>query len=136
MVRSSTRSFFRVTSELLKNHPSHHAFSDVEPQHSSRDFTDRIERFDDSAIQPKMVVPLGQPRIEQGDQIARRSNRCDIRALVSIADQTRIRKIVRDRLTTMLPADNVINLMRESSVVLMKQAIFTSEYRPLNYLSA
>jgi hypothetical protein len=58
-----------------------------------------------------------------------------IRALISIAGQTRIRKIVRNRLATMLSANNVIDFMRESSVVLMKQAIFTSEHRPLNYFS-
>ena len=64
---STTRSFFRVSSELLKNAPSHQTFRCVEPKQSSRDFTDKVERFDDSAIQPKMVVPLVQPGIEQGD---------------------------------------------------------------------
>jgi hypothetical protein len=34
---------------------------------SSRDFTHKIERFDESAIQPKMVAPLVHPGIEQRD---------------------------------------------------------------------
>jgi hypothetical protein len=57
-MRSTTRSFFRVSSELLKKPPSHQTLRCVEPKHSSRDVTDKIERFDKSAIQPKMVVPL------------------------------------------------------------------------------
>ncbi len=64
---STTRSFFRVSSELLKNAPSHQTFGCVEPKQSSRDFTDKVERFDDSAIKAKMVVPLIQPGIEQGN---------------------------------------------------------------------
>lgn len=55
------------------------------------------------------------------------------RALVSIANQTRIGQVVRNRLTTMLPADNVIDFMRESRILLMKQAILTSEHRALNH---
>jgi len=36
----------------------------------------------------------------------------------------------------MLPTDNVIDFMRESRIVLMKQAILTSEHRSLNYFGA
>lgn len=64
---STTRSFFRVSSELLKNAPSHQTFRCVELKHSSRDFTNLVERFDGSAIQPEMVVPQVQPGIEQWD---------------------------------------------------------------------
>jgi hypothetical protein len=36
----------------------------------------------------------------------------------------------------MLPANNVIDFMRKPSVILMKQAIFAPEHRPLNHCSA
>lgn len=58
---------FRVSPELLKNTPSHHAFRCVEPKQASRDFTHQIERFDNSTIQPEMIVPLVLPGIEQRD---------------------------------------------------------------------
>ena len=60
----SMRSGFRVPPELLKNAPSHHTFSGVEPKHASCDFTNRAERFDYSAIKPEMVVPPVHPGIE------------------------------------------------------------------------
>lgn len=43
---------------LLKKPPSHQTLRCVEPKQSSREVTDKVERFDKSAIQPKMVVPL------------------------------------------------------------------------------
>ena len=46
---------FRVPAELLKNAPSHHTFSGVEPKHASCDFTNQAERFDNRAIKPEMV---------------------------------------------------------------------------------
>lgn len=36
----------------------------------------------------------------------------------------------------MLPADDVIDLMRKRSVILMKQTILTPEHRPSNYFGA
>ena len=62
--RVSLRSGFRVPPELLKNAPSHHTFSGVEPKHASRDFTNQVERFDNSAIELEMVVPAVHPGIE------------------------------------------------------------------------
>jgi hypothetical protein len=40
------------------------------------------------------------------------------------------KQVVRNRLTTMLPANNVIDFMRKPSVILMKQAIFAPEASP------
>jgi hypothetical protein len=36
----------------------------------------------------------------------------------------------------MLPADDVIDLVRENAVIFVKQAIFTSEFRAANDLGA
>jgi hypothetical protein len=60
----SLRSGFRVPPELLKNAPSQHTFSGVEPKHASCDCTNQAERFDYSAIKPEMVVPSVDPGIE------------------------------------------------------------------------
>jgi hypothetical protein len=60
----SLSSGFRVPPELLKDAPSHHTFSGVEPKHASCDFTNQAERFDYRASKPEMVVPPVHPGIE------------------------------------------------------------------------
>jgi hypothetical protein len=57
---------------LLEDASSHNTFGCIEPEQASRDFTNRMERFDDRAIQPEMVRPWVLPRIEQRNQIAGR----------------------------------------------------------------
>jgi hypothetical protein len=83
-----------------------------------------------------MIVPSVLPGIEQTDQFARRRHGGYVRTFVSIADHACIRKVVRTRVTAMLSANDVIDLMRKGTVVLMKQAIFTSERRALHYFGA
>ena len=55
---TSTRSGFWVPPELLKKVASHHTFSSVEPKNANCDFTNRAERFDYSAIEPKWSFHL------------------------------------------------------------------------------
>ena len=52
---------FRIPPELLKNAPSHHTFSGVEPKHASRDSTNQTERFDYSASQAGNGRSIGPP---------------------------------------------------------------------------
>jgi hypothetical protein len=41
-------------------------------------------------------------------------------------------EIGRTRLTAVLPANDVINFVRKRSVILMEQAVFAPEHRPLH----
>jgi hypothetical protein len=121
---------------LLKNAPPHDTFRCVEPQHAGRHGTNRIDRLDDSAIQPEMIFPSALPGIEQRKQIARGGHGRYVRTFISIADHAGKGKIVRTRLAAMLSAYNVIDLMGKGTVIFMKQAIFASEHRPLHYFGA
>lgn len=83
-----------------------------------------------------MVLPLIFPGIEQRNQVARRGQRRYVRTFVSIADHACIGEIVRHLGPAMLPADDVIDLVRKNAVIFVKQAIFTSELRAPNDLGA
>jgi hypothetical protein len=104
---------------LLKDAPPHHTFRCIEPQHTGRHGTHRIDRLDNGPVEPEMIVPSVLPGIEQADQIARRRHGGYIRTLVSIADHACIRKVVHSRLATMLSTNDVIDLMRKGTVILM-----------------
>jgi hypothetical protein len=90
----------------------------------------------DGPVQPKMIAPSVLPRIEQSDQIPRRRHRGYVRTFVSIADHARIRKVISSCVAAMLSANDVIDLVRKRTVILMNDAIFTSQHRPLHYFGA
>jgi hypothetical protein len=132
----TARSASGVSPDLLKNAPPHHTFRCIEPQHAGRHSAYRIDRFDNGPVEPKVIVPSVLPGIEETDQIARRRHGGYVRTFVSIANHARIRKIVRCRLAAVLPANDVIDFVRERRVILVKQTIFTPEHRPLHHFGA
>lgn len=83
-----------------------------------------------------MVLPLIFSGIEQRNQLARCGQRRYVRTLVSIADHACVGEIVLHLGSAMLPADDVIDLVRKDGVIFVEQAIFTSEFRAANDLGA
>jgi hypothetical protein len=88
--------------------------------------------------------PRGQAQFFGSDSGASRLSLL-LRAESSLSDHpkscwlhrtTCVGEVVRNRLATVLPANDVIDFMRKRSVVLMKQAVFTPEHCPLNNFSA
>jgi len=98
----------------------------VESEHPGSHFTHWRHRLDDGAVQFEVLVPYVTPRIEKSNWLASAIYGCDIRAFVPVAKDTGIGKIADTRRASVLPANDVIDLVRKTSAVLMYQAVFTA----------
>jgi len=83
-----------------------------------------------------VVLPSIFPGIEQGNQLTQRGQRCYVRTFVSIADHSRAGKVIQSLVASVLPADDVINLVRKDAVSFLEQAILTTEVCPANDFGA
>lgn len=100
---------------------------DVKFEHSCRRPPFRCKRLDHGCPKHEVVIPMLAPRVEQGDKSAALGiNRTDI---ACIASKASIGKVAGIRLSTMLTADDVVNLMRRIRIAFVKEAILTSKAR-------
>lgn len=75
--------------------------------------------MNDRAIQCEMLVPNVTSGIEKSDRVAKTIQGCDVRPFVPIARDTGVGKIANTGRTSVLPANDVIDLVRKASAVLM-----------------
>ena len=125
---------YRVSSNRDQKPALSHALIEIQTQQFSRHLGLVCERNNNGAIQPKMIRPTIAPRIEKSFHASRpRRNGTNIRALPKVAAKATVRKVIPRCLSTMFPAQDVIDLMRRVGVLFMKQAVFTTKPRPIAY---
>jgi hypothetical protein len=108
----------------------------VEPKHSYGNLPHQCQGLDDGAIQFEMLSPYVSPGIEESDRAAGTVYGCDISPFVPIAEDTGIGKITNTRGTPVLPADDMVDLMRKTNTILVDQTIFTSPRCAFDYKAA
>ncbi len=84
-----------------------------------------------------MIGPPVPPGMEQPNDLPRKGmNRGDIASFVAIANHAGQRQIVCAGGTAVFPANDVIDLVREASVFLVDQAVFTAVARATSHFGA
>jgi len=104
----------------------------VEPEHPGSHFTHWRHRLDNGSVQFEVLVPYVTPRIEKSNWLARAIYGCDIRAFVPVAKDTGIGKIADTRRASVLPANDVIDLVRKAAALLVYKTVFTTPARAFN----
>ncbi len=120
------RSAFPILADGLQEPAFDHTLRSIEPEHSGSNLADRGQRLDQRAVQLKVFDPCVPPRIEESDRTAGSIYGRNIRSFVPIAEETGVGKIVEGGGTSVLPADDVIDLMRETRTILVHQAVFAT----------
>jgi len=77
-------------------------------------------------VQPEMRFPRVSPGSKKSDRLASTVDRCEIPPFVPIAKHTGVGQIPCTRGPTVLPADNMIDLVRKSSAIYMHQTGFAN----------
>jgi hypothetical protein len=84
-----------------------------------------------------MICPSIAARVEQPDSFSRSwIDRSDITALITIAGDARIRQILEFGRAAMLTANHVVDLMRETGVVLVNQAVLAATSGAAGYIGS
>jgi hypothetical protein len=95
------------------------------------------QRLNDGSLQAKMIGPPIFPRIEKRNQTSRaRGQRPNIGTLPQIATEATISEVIPGRRAAVLPAHNMIYLVRRIRVILIQQTVFATELRALGYQSS
>jgi hypothetical protein len=85
------------------------------------------ERLDYESTKLKMITPHISTRMEQRNQLTcRRIQRGDIAAFPSVAAEAGVRQVAFFGESSMFPANDVIDLMWEIRIILVKAAILAS----------
>jgi len=78
-----------------------------------------------------MFSPCILPRVKKANKLSRyRVNRGDIASLKPVAKITGVCQIIQTVCTSVLAAENMVDLMRQSSVFLTQKAVFASAVGP------
>src|SRR5580658_4641647 len=120
---SGTSSLSGLTQRL--HQPTlHDTLGRIEPQQSRGHLANGSYRLDDRPLKLEVPVPRVSPGIEEPDRPAGAIYRCVVCPLVPIAEDAGVGQIFYLRGSAVFPADDVIDLVRKASAILMRQTVF------------
>ena len=119
------RSAFAVLSEGLQKLALDDTLGGIEPEHFGSNFALQRQWLNHWAVQLEVLVPYVPPRIEESNRLTGTVQGRNIGPFGPIAEDTGVGKIANAGGTAVLPADDVINLMRKADAILMYQTVFT-----------
>ena len=115
-----------VASQALQQTALKDSLWHIEPQQAHGGRADLRKGFNARALEPEMFRPVVVAGIKEPDNLSRaRLDGSDVTPLVPIANHAGICEVVESRGTPVLATDDVVNLVRKASVVLVDKTIFT-----------
>jgi hypothetical protein len=117
----------RIPVHLAESFAFQEAGAVIQPEQSGSRLSDRRQEKDRDPVRSQMevIVPSILAWIEETDQRARsRDDRSNVAPLVSVTREARIREIALRGLSSMLFADDMIDLTTEERIVRVDEAVF------------
>jgi hypothetical protein len=106
------------------------ALRTIKPQNACSSLTDRRHRLNARVRKSEMFGPRIGAWIIKAGEAAISQDRADIRAFLPIAENARQSQIIKLRDASMFDTNDVVNLMGEKAIILVRQAILAQSIRP------
>ena len=110
-----------------------YALRRIEPKHARGHLANPRQGFNHRTIQFEVLVPEVPAGIEETDHPPGTINRRDVRSFVPIAKHTSEGQVANARGAAVLPADNMIDLVRKAADLFVHKTVFATAARSLDY---